>query len=261
MGELAHLGPLTATVAEAATMLGVMTGPHAKDLTATRDALELGDLGAVAGLRIAFSPRLGHVRRIDPAVEAAVADAVRVFEALGAHIDVVDPDIGDPVDVLETLWFAGAGFALAPIGREDRAKMDPGLVACAERGARIPASDYIDALLFRRAELARRMARFHERYDLLATPQMPTGALPFGSDVPPPGFGGVEDWGEAWTDWSPFTYPFNITQQPALSLPCGLTPDGLPIGLQLVGPLGADGLVLRAGRAFEAARPWAFAPS
>jgi aspartyl-tRNA(Asn)/glutamyl-tRNA(Gln) amidotransferase subunit A len=261
MGELAHLGPLTATVAEAATMLGVMTGPHAKDLTASRDALELGDLGAVAGLRIALSLRLGHVQRIDPAVETAVADAVRVFEALGAHIDVVDPDIGDPVDVLETLWFAGAGFALAPIADEDRAKMDPGLVACAERGARIPASQYIEALLFRRAELARRMARFHERYDLLATPQMPTGALPFGSDAPPAGFGGVAEWGEAWTDWSPFTYPFNITQHPALSLPCGLTPDGLPIGLQLVGALGADGLVLRAGRAFEAALPWARAPS
>ena len=95
------------------------------------------------------------------------------------------------------------------------------------------------------------MAAFHTRYDLLLTPQMPTGAVPLGADVP---VGGPY---AHWQEWSPFTYPFNVTQQPAASVPCGFTPDGLPVGLQIVGPVGADALVLRAARAFETARPFA----
>ncbi|MCC2101867.1 MAG: amidase, partial [Hyphomicrobiales bacterium] len=95
------------------------------------------------------------------------------------------------------------------------------------------------------------MAVFHETYDLLLTPQMPTGAIPVGADVPP---------GSSfkhWVEWSPFTYPFNVTQQPAASAPCGFTRDGLPIGLQIVGAMREDALVLQAARAFEQARPFA----
>jgi aspartyl-tRNA(Asn)/glutamyl-tRNA(Gln) amidotransferase subunit A len=80
---------------------------------------------------------------------------------------------------------------------------------------------------------------------------MPRAAFEVGYVVPPAG-----EWGEAWTQWCPFTYPFNLTQQPAASIPCGLTREGLPIGLQIVGAVGADALVLRASRAFEAARPF-----
>jgi aspartyl-tRNA(Asn)/glutamyl-tRNA(Gln) amidotransferase subunit A len=95
------------------------------------------------------------------------------------------------------------------------------------------------------------MMRFHEDFDLLLTPQMPVPAILTGHDVPP-------DSGMThWLDWSPFTYPFNITQQPAASVPCGFTGDGLPIGLQIVGPSHADARVLAAARAFENARPFA----
>src|SRR5260221_5226700 len=100
-----------------------------------------------------------------------------------------------------------------------------------------------------RAELHIALARFFERYDLLLTPTMPLRAFDVGHVVPPSG-----DSGEAWTDWSPFSYPFNLTQQPAASIPCGLTRTGLPIGLQIVGAIGADALVLRASRALEEAR-------
>ena len=93
--------------------------------------------------------------------------------------------------------------------------------------------------------------RFHERYDLLITPTVPLPAFEAGALVPPSG-----DWGGAWTDWSPFSYPFNLTTQPAASVPCGLTAAGLPIGLQVVGPIGADALVLRAARALEEAAPF-----
>jgi aspartyl-tRNA(Asn)/glutamyl-tRNA(Gln) amidotransferase subunit A len=83
------------------------------------------------------------------------------------------------------------------------------------------------------------------------TPAVPLAAFEAGHVMPPSG-----GWGEAWTDWAPFSYPFNLTQQPAASIPCGLTRAGLPIGLQIVGAIGADALVLRASRAFEIARPF-----
>ena len=95
------------------------------------------------------------------------------------------------------------------------------------------------------------MRRFHERFDLLVTPTMPLPALEAGCEMPVSG-----GWGDNWVGWTPFTYPFNLTQQPASSCPAGFTQAGLPIGLQIVGPLGADALVLRASRAFECARPF-----
>ena len=93
------------------------------------------------------------------------------------------------------------------------------------------------------------MAEFHQRYDLLLTPMMPVPALPVGQDLNDPAHE------EHWIDWSPFSYPFNMTRQPAATVPCGLTNAGLPIGLQIVGTLYADRRVLRAARAFEATQP------
>lgn len=94
------------------------------------------------------------------------------------------------------------------------------------------------------------MGDFHRRYDLLLTPTMPIPAFEAGRDAP---VGWPSD---LWTSWTPYTYPFNMTQQPALSLPCGLTDDDRPIGLQIVGPRHADSIVLRAGAAYEAATDW-----
>jgi hypothetical protein len=112
--------------------------------------------------------------------------------------------------------------------------MDPGLVAVAEPGERVAGSAYVDALLNQRNALALHMAQFHARFDLLLTPTLPLPAFAVGANTPAHGA-----YGEDWTRWTPFTYPFNITQAPAISLPCGLTRAGLPAGLQLVGPLGA----------------------
>jgi len=255
MGELAHLGPLAPTVRECGAMVAVMEGTHANDLTGRRyapldpAAWECG----VKGLRIAWSRTLGFVTRLDPEVAALAEAAARRFEALGAHVEAADPFDADPVETLDVLWTSGAALALAPFDAATRARMDPGLVGCAEEGGRIAASTYVEHLLYRRGALAARIAAFFARFDLLLTPQMPTAALPFGADVPPPGFGGVADWGTRWTNWSPYTYPFNITQNPALSVPCGLTRRRMPAGLQIVGPLGADDRVVAAGIAHEAA--------
>ena len=87
------------------------------------------------------------------------------------------------------------------------------------------------------------------------TPTVPLPAFATGHVVPPSG-----EWGAEWIDWAPYSYPFNLTQQPAASIPCGMTRDGLPIGLQIVGAIGADDLVLRASRAFEAAKPYPMLP-
>ncbi len=124
------------------------------------------------------------------------------------------------------------------------------LPATRAAGASIPTGRYIGASADR-ASVALAMTRFHESYDLLLTPQMPVPAVLAGHDVPP------DSAYEHWLDWSPFTYPFNITQQPAASVPCGFTREGLPIGLQIVGPLREDSRVLAAARAFESARPFA----
>jgi aspartyl-tRNA(Asn)/glutamyl-tRNA(Gln) amidotransferase subunit A len=124
-------------------------------------------------------------------------------------------------------------------------------VKVAEYGATIPGTAYVDAFLYQRNALAMRMAAFHTRYDLLLTPTLATQAFEAGRETPADGRFGAD-----WTAWTPFTYPFNITQQPAATVPCGLTTAGLPAGLQIVGAYGADALVLRAARAYEAAFGW-----
>jgi aspartyl-tRNA(Asn)/glutamyl-tRNA(Gln) amidotransferase subunit A len=253
LGTLAHAGPLTRTVADAAVALTIMAAPDARDVyawTSPAPDYRIGLDDGVRGLRVAYSPRLGYAKRVDPEVAASVAAAARAFEELGAHVDETDPDIGgDPIAAWDTLWWSSAASILGPHGERGRELADPGLVAGAAQGLKTSAIDFIRAQL-KRAELHGIFARFFERYDLLLTPTMPLAAFEAGHVMPPSG-----DWGESWADWSPFSYPFNLTQQPAASIPCGMTRDGLPIGLHIVGALGADALVLRASRAFESVRP------
>ena len=203
------------------------------------------------GLRIAWSPRLGHVKTLDAEIERLSAARRRRFEELGAVVEEVDPGIPDPLETLTTLWTAGAALALQPFGPEERARMDPGLVEAARHGERLSAAAYVDAFLNAAERRAARMAEFHQRYDLLLTPTLATEAFEVGRLTPADG-----RFGEDWTAWTPYTYPFNISQQPAASVPCGLTAAGLPAGLQIVGPFGSDALVLRAARAYEALAGW-----
>ncbi len=250
-GTLSHAGPMTRSVADAALLLDLVARPDARDWSAMpsparsfTDGLEEG----VAGLRVAFSPTLGFGRN-DPEVEALVRTAVRVLADAGAEVDEVDPGFADPVDAFHVLWFTGAAKVLEQYGEAALDRVDPGLREAAVAGATASASDYLDATAVR-MELGRRMGVFHATYDLLVTPTMPIPAFPAGQASP-------DDWpSQLWTSWTPYTYPFNLTQQPALSVPCGFTPAGLPVGLQVVGPRHADARVLRAGRAYEHATDW-----
>jgi aspartyl-tRNA(Asn)/glutamyl-tRNA(Gln) amidotransferase subunit A len=157
---------------------------------------------------------------------------------------------GDPIGVWDAFWWPSMLYQLEALGGGWRAEADPGLVAAIDASPPVSAADLIRAQL-KRADLHNAFVRFHRRFDLMLTPAVPLPAFEAGALVPPSG-----EWGSAWTDWAPFSYPFNLTTQPAASVPCGLTAEGLPIGLQIVGPVGADAVVLRAARAFEAAWPF-----
>ncbi len=249
-GTLAHVGPMTRTVADSALMMDVLSEPDPRDWSALpppnssfRDATAT----CVAGLRIAYSPDLGYVD-VDPEIAAIVHRAVDVLAALGAHVEQADPGFDDPVDAYEALWFSGAAKVVLAHGDDAVDRVDPGLAAGVERGRAITASEYLDATAVR-VDLGKRMGLFHQRFDLLVTPTLPIPAFEAGHDVPP-GSSHRE-----WTGWTPFSYPFNLTQQPAATVPCGFTSDGLPVGLHVVGPRHADATVLAACHAYEQARP------
>jgi aspartyl-tRNA(Asn)/glutamyl-tRNA(Gln) amidotransferase subunit A len=249
MGLLSHHGPLTRSVADAAAMLDAIARPDPRDpywLPPPAGSFLDGLDDGVRGWKIAFSPDLGYAK-VQPEIAACVAAAARKFEELGAQVEQVEKIFDSPRETLLTLWGAGAARIVAGIPAEKLKQCDPGFFAVTEAGARIGAVDYLGADLQRTA-LGRTMGAFHETYDLLLTPMMPVPALPVGEDLSDPS-------DRHWVDWSPFSYPFNMTRQPAASIPCGLTSDGLPIGLQIVGKLHADAKVLRAARAFEATQP------
>ena len=250
-GTMAHVGPFARTVADAALLLGVIARPDDRDSWAlpadSRDYVDgLGD--GVRSLRLAYSPDLGFAK-VDPEVARVVADAVKVFTEAGAVVEETSPGFADTRATFETLGFPGIAASVARFSEEQKQQMDPGLVAVAKEGTRVGMMNYMAAQRARDA-LALNMSRFHRAYDLLLTPTVPIAAFATGQDVPDPARQ------KRWTEWAPFSYPFNLTRQPAASLPCGFTADGRPVGLQVVGPLYADALVLRAARAFEQARPF-----
>lgn len=254
-GTVSHVGPMTRSVADGALMLTVLAGGDWRDVYALppdprrdyRDSLDDG----VAGLRIGYSADLGYAR-VDPEVARAVADAVAVLAELGAVVEAVDPGFASPRDAAVVLWSSPAAKVVDDIEAVKRSLLDPGLLAMAEIGRGFSATDYVAADQTRTG-VSQAMARFHQRFDLLVTPAVPIPALPVGQDTPD-GAAGL------WVDWAPFGYPFNLTRQPAASVPCGVTAAGLPIGLQLVGRLYDEPTVLRAARAFERARPFPLCP-
>ncbi len=250
-GTLSHVGPLTRTVTDAALMLNVISKPDARDWTALpyikRDYCVGLDDG-VAGLRIAYSPSLGYID-VDPEIAALVEAAATVMRDLGATVEEIDPDFDDPAETFRQHWFGAAGKLVESFTPEEQALLDPGLREVAAMGSAITFGEFMDAMEARN-QLGETMSRFHETYDLLLTPTMPIPAFKAGQEVPDP------NKQPRWTVWTPFTFPFNLTQQPVSSAPCGFTSDGMPAGLQIIGPKHADALVLRAARAYESVCPF-----
>lgn len=246
-----HQGPISRTVADAALMLTVISGPDVRDFYAApplgidyRKGLDDG----VKGMRIAYSRTLGYAK-VDPEVAALVDEAVGALHELGAHVDDIDLAMADPIEIMQPLWAVALAMAVQPLTDAQRKLMDQPLLALAEPGFEISALEY-RALEKRRETLARRMNLLHQQYDLLITPQLATTAFAVNHEVPPGN--GMKRWWE----WSPFTYPFNLTQQPAATVPCGFAPDGLPVAMQIVGAKFDERKVLRAARAYEQVRPF-----
>ncbi|MBV8032377.1 MAG: amidase [Betaproteobacteria bacterium] len=249
-GTVAHLGPMTRSVADAALMLNVLSLPDARDWLAlpydARDYRSHLDDG-IKGLRIAASADLGYAR-LDGEVRELFRKSLSVFSDLGARLEERDPGFENPEPVFRAHWFSGAAFLVKGIPEAKKPLVDAGLLEVAREGEKLGSHALLDAQL-KRGALGMQMNLFHREFDLLVTPTLAVPAFDAGKEFPEDAKNG------RWTDWTPFTYPFNLTQQPAASIPCGLTKSGLPVGLQIVGPRYADALVLRAARAFETARP------
>ncbi|UEM22937.1 amidase [Skermanella mucosa] len=254
-GTVSHVGPMTRTVPDAALMLRVLACPDPRDWYALppvdKDYLAGLD-GGVAGLKVAFAPTLNGAP-VDPEVAALVRRAATEFTDLGAEVEEVMLDLPGTTDVFFAHWSAGAATVMAGFTEEQKAMMDPHLRGFESAGASLSLLDYQQAVLAR-ARLGMQMSLFHRRYDILLTPAMPIPAFEAGQNEP----SRPDETG--WIDWTPFSYPFNLTQQPAASIPCGLTAAGLPVGLQIVGPMHRDDLVLRAARAYEMQHPIALPP-
>lgn len=249
-GTLAHAGPMSWTVEDCALMMNVLTEPDERDCQALprrgEDYLNHLDAG-IEGLKIAYSPTLGYAD-VDAEVEAVVEEAVNKLEELGATVTRKDPGFTDPLAAFSHLFYGGAAHAVRDMSERKRELMDPNLIQVADKAARRTMLDYL-AANEERMGLAERMARFHTRFDLLVTPAVPITAFDTGREVP-------RDWPSTrWPTWTPFSYPFNMTGQPALTVPCGFSSEGLPIGLQIVGARFQDKTVLQAGHAYQQAAP------
>jgi aspartyl-tRNA(Asn)/glutamyl-tRNA(Gln) amidotransferase subunit A len=254
--SLSHIGPMTRTVADAALVMNVCAGPDERDphsLPSERvdyvKALK-GDLG---GLRIAWSTTLGFADAVHPEVAATCARATKAFREAGARVEEVRADWPSPRDAWHTIFCGGIATRLAPY-RERREDIEPGLLDLVDWYLKQPPTAYVDAWFARLAWWQHPRALF-EKYDLLLTPTVACPPFAVGLDNPSE-IDGTPVPAYAWT---PFTFPFNLTGQPAASVPCGFTTRGLPIGLQIVGRRFDDVSVLRASAAFERARPWAAA--
>lgn len=251
----ADSGPMSRTVRDSALMLNVIAGRDSRDsLTIREDPpnfLEAMDAN-VKGLRIAWSADLGYAV-IDGEVESKAREAAYLFSELGATVEEDTPKSGSPMEIFEAIIPAENYSSQGKDLLENHAdELMDYVREGIERGRDITGAQYATAMVAL-WEFRARMEDFFETYDLLMTPTMPVPAFPVGE--PPSVIGGVEvnpQWG-----YTSITPTFNVTGNPAASVPCGFSSDGMPIGLHVIGRHGDELSVLRAAAALEQARPWA----
>jgi len=246
-GLLLHSGPMARTVEDIArlmTVLGSEDPERPIKTGATKDYVDQIS-HPIADLSIGISPGLGFAT-LDPVITERLEQAAEVFRRLGARVERFDALRESPVDTYETLYTPQLTEEVAGVPESQRDQLDPDLRAMARLGADISAHRFVRALKQRR-RLVERMAMVHERYDVVVSATVPI--LPFAADRNQP-----EGYPQGrWWRWTPLTLTFNITGQPAISLPCGTGPAGLPIGMQLTGPHNRDDLVLRVAHAYQRA--------
>ena len=249
---LGHVAPMARSVRDAALLLGVISGFDARDPASISESVPdyLAACDApVEAMRVAWSPTLGYAKPV-PEILEITKDAVRAFEDFGCSVELVEEVMDDPVDLWNAEFYAGAGTRLKDALRNSPELLDPAVVEVLQGALRGTVEQYYSKV-FARYELREKVRRFFESYDLLLTPTLPVPPFGAGVDVPP------ELPERSIVSWVYYTYPFNLTGNPAASIPCGFTGDGLPVGLQMVTGTNRETDLLRAAAAFETARPWA----
>ncbi len=255
VNHFSQSGPMSRTVRDTAMLLQVLAGPDSRDANTMTDtppdylaALE----GGVHGWRIAWSPDFGYAA-VDPEVAEITQAAAQVFQQMGAHVEEAAPEVeGDPFPAFATVFGTASYTSYQNLYPERRDDLTHYVRATFDAAATLTAADLSRALAYVDRH-KRRFADFFNDYDLLLTPAMAVTAFPIGEH--PTRIAGREV--NQWWGYLPFTFPINMSGQPAASVPCGFSAAGLPVGLHLVGPAGAEGRVLRAMAAFEDAQPWA----
>jgi aspartyl-tRNA(Asn)/glutamyl-tRNA(Gln) amidotransferase subunit A len=259
-GNQSHITPMTRTVADAALMLRAMAGPdrcdpHSLGL-ATPDFVEAArPEGDLQGLRIAWRPLLGN-DRLDRDVRDLCQAALLALEGLGAVVEQVDEPFAttEPIWLVLTQSFWNARFRRY-VGQFGN-RMSETLIRQMDTGAAHSAVALQEAM-FERTRVFREIEGWFTQHDLVATPTLSRTALPIDHDFFAPIEIDGRRCGTVRQSWYPYTLPFNLSGNPAVTLPCGFDRDGLPVGLQLIGPHLGDARLLRAAALYEAARPWA----
>jgi aspartyl-tRNA(Asn)/glutamyl-tRNA(Gln) amidotransferase subunit A len=245
--NVAVAGPMTRSVADAALMLGAMARFDWRDPFALPDP-EPGWPGPVvadvAGLRIAIVRRLGFAAPADEAAWAAVDRAATALDEGGAIVEEADPNLPDTRAVFVQVWSNALARLVGALPDEKRALLDPGLSALAQRAVPMTAAEYL-AVQAAAIETAHGMAAFHRRFDAVLCPAVP--GPPPAADAPL--LAPEED---LWRHWAPWTFAFNLSRQPAVTVPTGPGPDGLPRAVQVAAPVYGDALALRVAAAIEA---------
>ncbi|MDE3177099.1 MAG: amidase [Pseudomonadota bacterium] len=246
-GDVAHVGPMTRCVEDAAEMLNVIAEPDSRDpFTLPYEPLDYVERLALAAPqpKCCWSANLGFVE-VDREISALCETAMRRLACEGFVFVDRHFAIPNPQQIFHRLWFTGAAAALRLLDAEARAALDPGLAAISAEGAALAHMDYVEATMAR-AALRRDINLQFDAFDFLISPAMPIAAFEAEREFPL-GSGMMR-----WTDWTGFTYPFNLSQQPAAVVPIGRTARGLPVALQIVGRRHADAAVLACARRIEA---------
>ncbi|MBI3795428.1 MAG: amidase [Deltaproteobacteria bacterium] len=250
--SLSHTGPMTRTVADAALMMDVIALPDERDrlsLPAPQQTFSQAIQSHPRKLRVGWTRDLGYAA-VDPQVTSTVEKAVLAFREIGWDVEEAHPGFPDPMETFTTTVraenYVVAGELLATHGN----LLDPGMRTFVQVSAGITALDYLRANQ-QRAKLCTQLASFFEKYDLLVTPTLPVPPIAINTRLKEVAGRKVHILG-----WLIFTYPFNLTGNPAASVPCGWTAEGLPLGMQIIGRRFADAVVLQASAAFEQLQPW-----
>lgn len=245
-GTVAHVGPMARTARDAVAMLRAMSGRDIRDwaqgagvLASLDDAVEVD----LAGKRIGYwsKPASG---KLDPDIAAIVDAAVARLSSAGARVEPITLPAEGLLDLFHHHWFTGAAARLSVIPEAQRASIDPGFLEIARAGAAYSSTELVLAQV-RRGDYGAAMDRLLAEYDFVVSPGTALPAFDAGLEIP------TGSAFERWTEWAGFSFPINLSQQPACVIPCGFTPDGLPVGFQIIGARGEDASVLSAAAGLE----------